>query len=69
MCAIYYLSYLHIRNNCLCYVLYTIHIELLARQILDDLLNECYWQDFKLVVLSTVWKETHACSINSVRLI
>ena len=23
-----------------------------------------YWQDFKLVVLSTVWKEAHVCSIN-----
>ena len=50
-------------------MLYTIHTELLASQIFDNLLNERYWQDFKMVILSTVWKETHACSINSVRLI
>ena len=25
-----------------------------------------YWRDFKLAVLSTVWKETHAYSINGI---
>ena len=30
---------------------------------------KCYWQDFKLTVLSTVWEETYACSINGVHLI
>ena len=30
---------------------------------------KCYWQDFKLTVLSTVWEETYACSLNGVHLI
>ena len=34
--------------------------------IFGDSLQKCYWQDFKLVVLSIVWKETHAYSLNGV---
>lgn len=34
--------------------------------IFGDSLQKCYWQDFKLVVLSIVWKETHAYSLNGI---
>ena len=30
---------------------------------------KCSWQDFYLAILSTVWKETHAYSLNGVHLI
>ena len=42
---------------------YTISVELLASQF-SDLFKQCYWQKFKLADFSTVWRETHACSIN-----
>ena len=41
-------------------------MELLASQIFGDSLYKSNWRDFKLVVLSNVWKETHAYSLNGV---
>ena len=29
-----------------------------------SLIKSRYWRDFKLVDISTVWREIHACSIN-----
>ena len=42
----------------------TVYVELFG-----DLLLKCSWQDFYLAILSTVWKETHAYSLNGVHLI
>ena len=35
----------------------------------DLLYKKCSWRDFYLAVLSTVWKETHAYSLNGIHLI
>ena len=32
--------------------------------IFGGLLKIRFWRDFKLAVLSTVWRETHACGVN-----
>ena len=42
----------------------TVYAELLANIIFGGLLKKCCWRDFKLAVLSTACRETHACSIN-----
>ena len=39
-------------------------VESMMSHIFGDLLNKCYWRVFKLAVLSTGWKEGHACSVN-----
>ena len=52
-----------------CYYWITIQMELLASGIFGDLLYKCSWRDFYLAILSTVWKETHAYSLNGVHLI
>ena len=46
----------------------TICVELLVSQILGDLLYKSTWRDFKLAVMSTVWKETHAYGLNGLHL-
>ena len=38
-------------------------MELLASRIFCDLLYKWNWRHFYLVILSTVWKETHAYSL------
>ena len=42
----------------------TIQAEILANIIFGDLLRKCCWQDLKLADFSSVWRKTHACSIN-----
>ena len=47
---------------------YTINTIKIICRIIGEL-KKCYWPDFKLVVLSAVGKETHACSMNGMHLI
>ena len=45
-------------------MLFTVCVELLMSQMFDNLLKNTVGGILDCQFLSTVWKETHACSIN-----
>ena len=46
------------------HIWYTVKAEILANILFGGLLKTHCWRDLKLADFSTLWRETHACSIH-----